>query len=491
MNTISLVFPHQLFEQNPCLDFQQKVVMVEEYLFFRQYRFHQQKLILHRASMKYYQALLKQKGFSVEYIDATESYSDIRILVKELAKAGVEKIVYCDTADNWLEKRLKQSAAQYHIQLQAHPSPNFICTKNYCEEYFKNKKKYYLTSFYTDQRFRLNVMMENNKPMGGKWTFDTDNRKKIPKGTPLPSLPQLVPNIYVTEATQYVQTNFSQNYGNAEPFIYPVTHTQSRAWLQTFLQERFAHYGEYQDAIVPKENFLFHSVLTPALNIGLLQPDDVLQEAIHFGVKNQIPVNSLEGFVRQILGWREFVRAVYECEGSRQRALNYWKHTRKLPKSFYEGNTGIRPVDDAIERLNRFAYNHHIERLMVIGNFMCLCEIHPNDIYRWFMEMYIDAYDWVMVPNVYGMSQFADGGIMSTKPYISSSNYILKMSHYEKGPWCHIWDALYWRFIYLHRSFFEKHPRMSVMCKQLDRMGKTLHKHLQVAEEYLSEHIYS
>jgi deoxyribodipyrimidine photolyase-related protein len=200
---------------------------------------------------------------------------------------------------------------------------------------------------------------------------------------------------------------------------------------------------------------------------------------------HEVSLNSLEGFLRQVIGWREFVRLVYLHAGSQQRTRNSWGLSRSLPASFYDGTTGIVPFDRSIQRALKHGYCHHIERLMVLGNFMLLCDIAPNSVYRWFMEMFIDAYDWVMVPNVYGMSQHADGGLMTTKPYISGSSYIHKMSDYPKGAWSEIWDALYWRFIDRERSFFGQNPRMRVMVGQLDRMGKKLDHHRAVAERFL------
>ena len=181
------------------------------------------------------------------------------------------------------------------------------------------------------------------------------------------------------------------------------------------------------------------------------------------------------------------MRAVYLLKGEGERTTNFFQHERKLPGSFYNGTTGLDPVDTVIHRLNKYAYAHHIERLMVLGNIMVLCEIHPDDVYRWFMELFIDAYDWVMVPNVYGMSQYADGGLITTKPYISSSNYLRKMSDFGEGPWCAIWDGLYWRFVLKHRDFFKRNPRMKVMASQIERMGKKrMNEHLTVAEKFLA-----
>jgi deoxyribodipyrimidine photolyase-related protein len=199
-------------------------------------------------------------------------------------------------------------------------------------------------------------------------------------------------------------------------------------------------------------------------------------------------LNSLEGFIRQIIGWREFIRIVYEREGNKQRTKNYWGFDRKIPESFWQGTTGILPVDNVIKKVLQTGYSHHIERLMVIGNFMLLCEFHPDEVYRWFMEMYVDAYDWVMVPNVYGMTQFADGGMMTTKPYISGSNYLLKMSDYQKGGWTEIWDGLFWRFMHVNRDLFLKNPRLSMLVKTFDKMPeKKRKKHISVAENHLNQ----
>ena len=286
-----------------------------------------------------------------------------------------------------------------------------------------------------------------------------------------------------------MEQHYSNNYGRLNKTkLYPIDHTASQDWLETFLTERFLDFGPFEDAMVQGESTLNHSVLTPMLNTGLLTPDFIVNRSIQYGLEHDIPLNSLEGFVRQIIGWREFIRGFYDYHGSKIRTTNYWGFKRKIPKSFYDGNTGIPVLDDVIQRLNETGYNHHIERLMVLGNFMLLCEFDPDEVYRWFMEMYIDAYDWVMVPNVYGMSQFADGGLMATKPYISGSNYILKMSNYKKGPWQEIWDGLFWRFMHVHRDFFTSNPRLGMLVRMFDKMPEEKKaKHIQTAESYLDQ----
>ena len=223
------------------------------------------------------------------------------------------------------------------------------------------------------------------------------------------------------------------------------------------------------------------------MNVGLLTPENVLEKAISFAKEHDIPVNSLEGFVRQILGWREFVRGVYVYQGSYQRNKNYWKHTKKIPQSFYTAKTGIRPIDSSLQKILKTGYSHHIERLMIFANFMNLCQIDPNEAYQWFMEMFIDSYDWVMVPNVYGMSSFSDGGKMSTKPYISGSNYIKKMSDYPDGDWAEQWDALFWNFIDDHQDFFAKNPRLGMMLRTLEKMPEDKRKqHFKTAKEFIA-----
>jgi deoxyribodipyrimidine photolyase-related protein len=344
-----------------------------------------------------------------------------------------------------------------------------------------------MAQFYKNQRKKFDILMDNGSPAGGKWSFDDENRKALPKNLSIPTLNPSPSNEQVEKAREYIQENFADNPGETEPFIYPIDFDSSRSWLQDFLKNRLANFGSYEDAIHSNEVFLFHSVLTPMLNIGLLTPESVLDELENFVQSNEVPLNAHEGFVRQVIGWREYMRGVYHAEGVFQRTNNHFDHKRKIPQAFYTGNTGIPPIDETIKRLLRTGYNHHIERLMILGNFMLLCEFDPDEIYRWFMELYIDAYDWVMVPNVYGMTQYSDGGRITTKPYISGSNYVLKMSNYSKGEWCKIWNALYWYFIFKRREEFQKNARMGMMIRILDKMNPdTLEDHIQIAEHYLA-----
>ncbi len=487
MSQATLIFPHQLFPSNASLKKGVPVYLVEETLFFNLYNFHQQKLVLHRASMKCYQTELEKKGFEVLYVEAGELEADSRKLVAALAKKKIAEIIVTDAVDNWLMRRLRSATKKYKIELQIKPSPNFLNQLSDVDEFFSRKKTYFQTDFYIAQRKQRKLLLEKDqKPLGGKWTFDADNRSKFPKGEKVPVLSIPKENEWVREAKTYVQKNFGQNYGQCEEFIYPITSKESALWLEHFLEDRFEKFGVYEDAMVAKESYLYHSVLTPMLNVGLLSPQQIIDAAIEKAAEKEIPLNSLDGFIRQILGWREFIRIVYGREGSLQRTKNYWGFRRKIPPSFWTGTTGINPIDIVIKKVLKTGYSHHIERLMVLGNFMLLCEFDPNEVYKWFMEMYVDAYDWVMVPNVYGMTQFADGGLMTTKPYISGSNYLMKMSDFPKGEWTTIWDALFWRFMHVHRDFFLKNPRLGMLINTFDKMPKEKQlSHLQTAAKFL------
>jgi deoxyribodipyrimidine photolyase-related protein len=481
---LALIFPHQLYPQSPIVQPGRTVMLLEDELYFSQYAFHKQKLVLHRASMKMYQQHLESQGFKTLYIETKQS--GLSSLFNKWRKQGITEIHYIDTNDYLLERRLNRFALQSKIKLHRAPSPNFLTSVDELDQLFPKGKKYLMADFYIRQRKRLNILVEDNAPVGGQWSFDAENRKRIPKGLLLPKVFQPKTNLWVIEAIQYVEKHFSKNPGALDSFQYPVTFADAEKVLEDFLTHRMRDFGVYEDAILKEESILFHSVLTPALNIGLLSPQQILDKTFEFHRKEKFPLNSLEGFVRQVIGWREFMRAVYLREGVKQRTTNFWNYTRKIPASFYSGTTGIQPIDQTIKKILRTGYCHHIERLMILGNFMQLCGFDPDEVYRWFMELFIDAYDWVMVTNVYAMSQYADGGLMTTKPYISGSNYILKMSDYKKGPWCEVWDALYWCYIEKHSDLFARNPRMSMMVNLVKKIEATkMKQHRKVAAEFL------
>lgn len=489
MKELSLVFPHQLFATHPALDQERPVYLIEEHLFFTQFAFHKQQLIFRTAAMQHWMRQKQLEGFKIHYVSAYEPLHDIRLLIPELARQGFKQFHLIEPDDDWLNRRIETGTRREGIGVTWYASPGFLCKPAEWMAFFNQKASYFQSGFYIEQRRRLNLLMTaDGQPLGGKWSFDTENRKRFPANGRIVPVLKLQESKLVLEAREYVQQQFPSAPGSAGLLMYPVTAADAKNWLLDFLEHRFNGFGIYEDAIVRDAHVLHHSVLSPLLNTGLLLPREVLDAAIQFAANHEVPMNSLEGFVRQIAGWREFVRLVYLREGRKQRTTNFWNFTRKIPASFYQGTTGILPVDAVLKKVLKTGYAHHIERLMVLGNFMLLCEFDPDEVYRWFMELFIDSADWVMVPNVYGMSQFADGGLMTTKPYISGSNYLLKMSDFPKGSWTETWDALFWRFMHVHRDFFTKNPRLGMLVHTFDRMPPEKQQlHLHRAEQFLNQ----
>ena len=452
MKTVFLVYPHQLFENLKCFK-GKKVLLIEEPLFFTQYEFHIQKLILHRASMKFYENYLKVNNIEVEYYE-DESYLEF---YKDYF------IELFDVADDWLLKKIRRNFKKINIS----SNPNFL-------NVIDNTK--FLHSYYQNRRKELNILFSNGKPVGGKWSFDQDNRKKLSKNPVIPKV-KIFDNIYVKEAKKYC--NKFQVVGECDSFYYPTTFDEAKENFDYFLKEKFSQFGDYQDAIEQNHTYMYHSNISSSLNIGLLDFSFVIENTL----KQDVALNAKEGFIRQLIGWREFMFSIYKSSHITLRTTNYFKFTNKLPPKLLSGSSGLKPIDDVINKLNLTAYNHHIERLMVLGNIFLLLEIDPNEVYEFFMKNYIDGYDWVMVANVYGMSGFSDGGSITTKPYISSSNYILKMSnsYSKKDEWCQIWDGLYWRFLYKYRDKLQTNIRMKMQYALLDK----------IAEEKLQEHLFN
>lgn len=475
---IVLIFPHQLFEHHPAFAQDRYIFIVEHPRYFTDFNFHVQKIVLHRASCKAFYDRLKDQGYRASYV----SLDQVKDFFTEIKKPALEEVHIADVVDHTLTDELKKTFGK---KLVIHESPSFLSDTQWLIKTLGEKDHYVMNGFYVAQRKHLDILMSHGKPVGGKWSYDDENRLKMPKGVHVPKAWHVKEDQYIEEAKQYTKKHFKGNPGSCDDFRWPVTHAQAKKSLHDFLEHRLALFGPYQDAIDTQHDIMFHSLLSSSLNNGLLTPAFVIDQTLEYCHKHKVPLNSLEGFVRQIIGWREFVRGIYLIKGEYQRKKNFFHHKNKLPSTFWSGTTGIAPLDYSIQKTLKMAYAHHIERLMILGNFMLLARIDPDQVYTWFMEMYIDAYDWVMVPNVYGMSQYADGGLMTTKPYFSGSNYIRKMSNHAKGDWTELWDALYWAFVYDHRDIIAKNARLSVMNMYLKNMKQeTLKKHLKIAADF-------
>lgn len=461
-----------------------RVFMAEDFHLCTSTRHHKQKITLFFCAMRSYAEHLKAEGFEVTYLQLSPG----PILAKlrtETERLGLSRIDCFEIED----KPFRTAFAKEFKDLgfTEHASPKFMVSKNEFAQYMKGVKKPFMKSFYEQTRRKLNVLMEGGKPVGGKYSFDSENRKKLPQRVAIPKRPDCKLKPLVTQVKNLVLKEFPDHPGELTDFYWDYSRDAYLERIDDFFSRLLPGFGPYQDAMTNRDPFLFHSLLSPGLNLGLITPADIL-ERVPKDISSHENLASIEGFVRQVIGWREFVRGIYENFSDKMQGDNFWNANRKLKACWWDGTTGIEPVDDVIRKSQKFAYAHHIERLMIMASIFNLIGAKPSEVYDWFMEMYVDSADWVMQANVYGMGLMSEGGIFATKPYICGSNYLLKMSDYKRGPWCEILDGLYWRFINKHRQFFNSNPRMGMMVRMYDKMPEEKkHKILKHAEDFISQ----
>lgn len=472
-----LILPNQLFEIKHINKIKpNKIIIIEDSLYFKDSKriknFNKLKLVLHRASMKYYYDYLKKNKYDVSYVNYTNKYKSLKN----------KKVTVFDPVDHMLVERLKKQIKNLTIL----ETPLFLLTNDQINGYKEKKKSknYFHSSFYQWQLKTLDI------PYISK-SYDTQNRNPLKKTIKIPNKQESIndnSSKYVKEAIKYVNKNFKNNYGNTDNFYFPITHKTAIKWLNYFLKNKLANFGTYQDAICKDQPFMFHSLLSALINIGLLTPKYVLDKTIKFyeANKKKVKINNFEGFIRQLIGWREYMRMVYILDYKDLIKSNHFGNKNKLSKKWYQGKTKIDPIDVTIKRAFRYGYLHHIERLMVMMNFMILSKVNPHDIYKWFMEFSCDSYDWVMVGNVYGMGYFSTK--MMRKPYLSTSNYILKMSDYKKDTWSKVWDALFYSFLFTNKkklisgaAFYKNNLRHFEKKSKKDR-----DEILKIAKKYIS-----
>ena len=488
---VLLIYPHQLYPAEQLPKDVDRVFVIEDPLMFGrdpQYPLylHKQKLVLHRASMRrYVEEVLWPAGYQVEYIEF-HHMNETGDIVNKLVNA--EQVEYFDPTDDVLGRRLVEALEGLESKpvVRQIESPNFYLTREEVKSFFAKKDKANFNNFYQWQRERFNILInqETYKPLGGKLSFDSESRKRLPKEHSLPTFQVFGSNKFVDEAKQYISKHFPDNPGNLEDFPWPTNHDEAYSWLEEFVENRLDDFGPYQDAMDGDAPWVYHSALSPVMNIGLLSPTEVVDRAIRRNSEREVPIASLEAFVRQVIGWREYTRGLYVDRHVALRTANTFDHQRHLTNEWYLGNTGIQPLDDVIKKILTRGYAHNIERLMIVGNVMFMCEINPQEIYRWFMEMFVDSYDWTIVPNVYSIGEGGAG----VKPNVSSSNYILSMSHYDKDLWCDVWDGLYWGFVEKNRDVFAKNQHTRLMVQQLDKLQDNRKRIISYrAEDFLRE----
>lgn len=496
MNSALVILGNQLFPVSEINKTGAKhIFMAEDHGLCTHYRYHKHKIIFFLSAMRSYKDELCNNNFDVTYHKASDKLFNKSFEAKLSnfinKNKNLTKLQFYEIEDKFFEERITNFCYDQGLEMETLSSPMFVTTRKDFSDYLEKSKKPFMKTFYEAQRKKINILLDNNKkPVGGKWSFDEENRKKLPKDLIPPPILKVKRDQHTKDVIKIVEDLFSDHPGESETFWIPTTRSESLKWLDNFVHERLELYGSYQDAITDSSDFVYHSVLSPMVNAGLLLPSELIErvEQAYRKNPNTVPLNSAEGFIRQVVGWREFVRGIYQNYSEEQSENNFWNHKRKLKACWYKGTTGVPVLDDVIKKADKYSYTHHIERLMVLSNFMLLCEIEPKEVHRWFMEMHSDSSDWVMGPNVYGMGQFSDGGVFATKPYTCGSNYYLKMSRYKKGDWCDVADGLYWRFIDKHRDFYSTNPRMSFMLNTLDRMNderKT--KIFEAAENFIGK----
>ena len=480
----SLYPSHETLKPDP----QTLFFMAEDFGLCTHFQYHKHKLVLFLSAMRSHAEEIR-KEWPLVYHELTSDNTDLSYLTKLhrcVEEFQCQEIVTYEIEDHFFAEEIQHFCLEKGLRLTVIDSPGFLNTKEDFQAYNQKVRKPFMHTFYQQQRKRLNLLLDNHgEPLHGKWSFDEENRKKLPKGIQIPAQKEKPWTTHTQKIVKLVDALFPDHPGETKNFLWATTREEVLIDLDDFLEKRFENFGPYEDAIHQEKVFIFHSVLSPYLNLGLITPRELMERVIDHARDHQVHFPSVEGFVRQIIGWREFLRGIYH-EKLQQNQLN---HQKRMQDCWYDGTTGLPPLDDSIRKALKFGYTHHIERLMVLGNVMLLCEIHPDEVYRWFMEMYVDSADWVMAPNVYGMSQFSDGGIFATKPYIAGSNYLLKMSNYQKsGDWPEMMNGLYWRFIATHRELFLKNPRMSMMVRTLDKMDSDRKERLfDSAETFISK----
>ena len=490
MKSLLILYPHQLFsvKELPKAD---SVILVEEPLLFgfdpdHRQRLHKQKLILLRAAMRRYaEEVLWPAGYKVEYIEL-----DVLMQTKDLLERArkFDRTVMFDPVNEILTLRLLQARremGEHAPAIEFLPSPNFYLKEHEVRQYFAERHKHPFDEFYQWQRERFNILLtEDYKPMGDSWMIEA---KPTKPEQPAPGFAVYGDNKWVAEAKEFVEKHFPDNPGSSD-FLWPTNHNEAMHWLNDFIAHRLENFGQYHGYIDTNAPWLYHSLLSASLNIGLLSPQEVVQTVLHHHAKEPLPLESLEPFVRHVLGHREFTRGISLVGGTSLRQANPLKSNRRLTNAWYSGTTGIPPFDHLVQKLITHGYANHAERLLIAGTLMTVCEIDPSDMQQWFGELFVDAQDWALVPHIYALGQFADTTTLEGGPYICTSKTLLDTSNFERGEWCNIWDGLYWRFIEKHRSVFKKSPRMRAVVQRLDSLDADRKRIISYrAEDFLNK----
>lgn len=447
-------------------------------------RHHKQKLVLYFSAMRHFAGILRKEGFCVEYVslDCPENVGSLTgELERAVGRLKPDAIVVTEPGEYRILAAMNDWETLLGLPVEIRQDDRFFCSRTEFAKWAFGRKSLRMEFFYREMRRKLGWLVDKDgQPEGGKWNYDKDNRKSLPQDIQLPKRNRFPPDSVTLEVIEVVATRFNDHIGDLDSFGWAVTRDDALHALDHFIQDCLPYFGNYQDAMKVGDNLLYHAVLSPYLNIGLLLPEEVCHAVIHAYDQNAAPLNSVEGFIRQVLGWREYIRGIYWLKMPDYADTNFLEADRPLPGFYWTGDTEMNCLREVIEGTKRTAYAHHIQRLMVTGNFALLAGVSPKEVEAWYLAVYADAVEWVELPNTHGMALFADGGVLSSKPYAASGAYVNRMSDYCKA--C-IYDPkrktgdgacplnyLYWNYLDVNKARLRNNGRMALPYKNLAKI---------------------
>ncbi|HEU5361416.1 MAG TPA: cryptochrome/photolyase family protein [Candidatus Deferrimicrobiaceae bacterium] len=503
MKTLRLVLGDQLSRSLSALRDVERardvVLMVEVHEEATYVRHHKQKIVLVLSAMRHFAETLRAEGIDVDYVrldDDGNTGSFTGELGRALSRHRPDRVVATEPGEYRVWQMMRSWETALGVPVEIREDDRFLCSRAEFAAFAQGRKSLRMEFFYRHMRRKTGWLMKGDKPEGGRWNYDAENRRAIPKGVKVPPRRPFPPDAVTRDVMALVGRRFADHFGELEPFGWAVTRKGALAALRSFIKSGLPRFGEYQDAMKAGEDFLFHSVLSPYLNIGLLDPREVCEAALGAYREKKAPLPAVEGFVRQILGWREYVRGIYWTRMPEYAQTNFLRADRPLPDLYWTGETEMACMRETIGATRRNAYAHHIQRLMVTGNFALLAGVAPAQVEEWYLVVYADAFEWVELPNTHGMALHADGGVLGSKPYAASGAYIDRMSDYcrgcafdpkvKLGPAACPFNYLYWNFLIVNEARLRDNPRMAIPYRTLARMeGKRRRQIVQAARTFL------
>lgn len=457
-------------------------------------RHHKQKIAFILSAMRHFAEALRAEGISVDYVrlDDPENAQDFTgELKRALLRHHVARVVVTEPGEWRVSEMMHRWQQDMALPVEIRTDDRFVATHEEFAAWAEGRRQYRMEFFYRLMRQKTGLLMQDGDPVGGRWNLDAANRKPLPRNTVVPRRRRFAPDAITREVIDLVARRFGDHFGDLETFGWAVTRAEALAALDEFIADALPDFGDYQDAMRAGEDFLYHAILSPYLNVGLLTALEVCERAEDAWRAGHAPLNAAEGFIRQIIGWREFVRGLYWHEMPDYAETNHFVASRKLPAFFWTGETEMHCMAECISTTRRNAYAHHIQRLMVLGNFALLAGIAPREVEAWYLIVYADAFEWVELPNVHGMVLHADGGLLGSKPYAASGAYINRMSDYcrscrydaklKLGPGACPFNYLYWNFLVAHETRLSRNPRMAMPYRTIAVMSAE--KKRQITED--------